>query len=427
MITYAELTEARQRVAPVLRPTPVDHSGSLSALVQRPVLLKPEYRQRTGSFKIRGAYNHIAQLPPGVTVVAASAGNHAQGVALAAALTGRSAIIFMPRGAALPKIEATKGYGAEVRLVGEVVDEAIAEARATASATGAAYVHPFDDRAVIAGQGTIGLELIDEAPEAEVVVVPVGGGGLLSGVAAAMALGRPQVRVIGVEAAGAPTLSAALAAGRPVALDRLATMADGIAVGACSELTLRHAQAYVDAVVTVDEEEISQTMLLLLERSKAVVEPAAATALAAILAGRVPGRGPAVAVLSGGNIDPLLLTKLIEHGLSVAGRYLVLRFVMTDRPGALADLTAKLAALRLNVLDVEHHRSGMGLGVDQVEVAVTLETRNTAHHHEVLDTLRAAGYDVTAIAGGSISSGPPIGIDRMAGPADRRRSDRRRR
>jgi threonine dehydratase len=399
VITFSELAEARDRVTPILRPTPVDQSVSLSGVAGRTILLKPEYRQRTGSFKIRGAYNHIAQLPPGVTVVAASAGNHAQGVALAAALTGRRAIIFMPRGAALPKVEATLGYGAEVRLVGEVVDDAIAEARLTALDIGAAYVPPFDDAAVIAGQGTLGLELVDEAPDAEVVVVPVGGGGLLAGVATALALNRPQIRVVGVEAAGAPTLSAALAAGRPVMLDRLATMADGIAVGSCSELTLRHAQAYVDEVVTVDEEEISQAMLLLLERAKAVVEPSAATALAAILTGRIRGHGPVVAVLSGGNVDPLLLTKLIEHGLSAAGRYLVLRVVMADRPGALADLTANLATMRLNVLDVEHHRSGMGLGVDQVEVAVTLETRNHGHHIEVVQALTAAGYQVTRVAG----------------------------
>ena len=398
MITYSDLTEARARVSPVLRPTPVDHSVTLSMLAGRDVLLKPEFRQRTGSFKIRGAYNHIAQLPAGVRVVAASAGNHAQGVALAAALTGRRAIIFMPRGAALPKIEATRGYGAEVRLVGETVDAAILEARATAAACEAAYVHPFDDPEVIAGQGTLGLELIEEAPDAEVVVVPVGGGGLLSGVAAALALGRPSIRVVGVEAAGAPTLSAALAAGRPVALERMSTMADGIAVGSCSELTLSHAQAYVDEVVTVDEEEISQATLLLIERAKAVVEPSGAAPLAAILAGRVPGRGPALAVLSGGNVDPLLLTKLIEHGLSAAGRYLVLRVVMADRPGALADLTGKLAEMRLNVLDVEHHRTGLGLGVDQVEVAVTIETRNAAHHAEIVEALRGAGYLVIQVA-----------------------------
>lgn len=395
MITYTDLLEARRRVSPILAPTPVGASESLSRLAGRRVLLKPEYLQRTGSFKIRGAYNHIAQLPAGVEVVAASAGNHAQGVALAAAQTGRRSTIFMPSGAALPKVEATRAYGAVVHLVGELVDDAIAAARHHADQHGAAYVPPFDDPAVVAGQGTIGLELAEEAPDAEVVVVPVGGGGLLAGVATALAHTRRSVRVIGVEAAGAPTLSAALRAGRPVTLEGVTTMADGIAVRACSALTLAHAQAYVDGVVTVDEEEISQAMLLLVERAKAVVEPAGATALAAILAGQVPGSGSAVALLSGGNVDPLLLTKLVEHGLSAAGRYLVLRVVISDRPGALAGLTAELARLRLNVLGVEHHRSGLALGLDQVEVAVTLETRDVSHHRQVIAALTAAGYEVS--------------------------------
>jgi threonine dehydratase len=407
LIGLEDLLAARDRVKGVLRRTPVDHSESLSKLAGRPVLLKPEHQQRTGSFKIRGAYNRIAQLPAGVPVVAGSAGNHAQGVALAASLTGRSSVIFMPRGAALPKVAATRAYGAEVRLEGEVVDDSITLAREYAAETGSVYVPPFDDPEVIAGQGTVGLEVVEEAPDAEVVVVPVGGGGLVSGVAAALALTngpvrvgpgaqlsgpRPSIRVVGVEAAGAPTMSRALSAGRPVTLERLATMADGIAVGTCSELTLAHVGTFVDDLVLVDEEEISQAMLLLVERAKAVVEPSGAASLAAILSGRIPGRGPAVAVLSGGNIDPLLLTKLIEHGLSAAGRYLTLRIVMTDRVGALAGLTAELASLGLNVLDVEHHRSGRDLAVAEVEVQVTVEMRDAAHHAEVLRDLAAKGY-----------------------------------
>ncbi len=407
MISLDDLLAARDRVKPVIRPTPVDRSDSLSRLAGRPVLLKPEHQQRTGSFKIRGAYNRIAQLPPGVPVVAASAGNHAQGVALAATLTRRAATIFMPRGAALPKVTATRTYGATVRLEGEVVDDSIALAQAFAAGTGAVYVPPFDDPQVIAGQGTVGLELAEEAPDAEVVVVPVGGGGLLAGVAAALTLSngpvrvgpgarlegpRTRTRIVGVEAAGAPTLTRALTEGRPVRLDRLATMADGIAVRMCSELTLSLAQNYVDDIVTVDEEEISQAMLLLVERAKAVVEPSGAASLAAILAGRVSGSGPAVAVLSGGNIDPLLLTKLIEHGLTAAGRYLTLRIVMADRVGALAALSGELARLGLNVLDVEHHRSGRDLALSEVEVQITVETRDFAHHREVVEALTAAGY-----------------------------------
>jgi threonine dehydratase len=328
-------------------------------------------------------------------VVAASAGNHAQGVALAGAMTGRTVTIFMPRTAALPKVAATRAYGATVRLEGEVVDECIRAAKAFATETGAHFVPPFDDSQVIAGQGTIGLELLREATESEWVVVPVGGGGLLGGVAAAVALASSpseRPRVIGVEAAGAPTMSRALAAGHPVLLDRMTTMADGIAVGEVSPLTLHLAQTFVDDVVTVDEEEISEAMLLLVERGKAVVEPAGAVALAAVLAGRVPGGGPALALLSGGNVDPLLLTKLIEHGLSVAGRYLTLRIVMADRVGALAALTSELARLRLNVLDVEHHRSGRDLAVSDVEVQVTVETRDREHHREIVAVLTRAGY-----------------------------------
>ncbi|HEY2303617.1 MAG TPA: threonine ammonia-lyase [Acidimicrobiales bacterium] len=394
MIGLADIEAARARIRPVIRHTPVDPSESFTLIAGRPVLFKPEQRQRTGSFKIRGAYNLVSRLPPGTEVVAASAGNHAQGVALAARLTGRRATIFMPVGAALPKVEATRGYGAEVRLDGEAVDDSMALARLYAEGSGAVYVPPFDDPLIIAGQGTIGLELAEEVPEAEVVVVPVGGGGLIAGVATALAHTRRTTRVVGVEAAGAATVKTALAAGRPVVLPQLATMADGIAVRATSELVLAHVSAYVDEVVTVDEEEISGAMLLLLERAKAVVEPAGAVGLAAILAGKVRGRGPAVAVLSGGNIDPLLLINLIGHGLSAAGRYLVLRIVMRDRPGALAGLTAALAGMNLNVLDVEHHRSGLSLGLSEVELMITVEARNLAHGQAIVAALRADGYQV---------------------------------
>jgi threonine dehydratase len=397
VITLRDIEEARARVAPIIRATPVDRSDSLSHLAGRPVILKPEHLQRTGSFKIRGAYNRISRLDRGSEVVAASAGNHAQGVALAATLTGISSTIFMPVGASLPKVDATRSYGAVVRLEGDMVDDCIALAKEYASSTGAVYVPPFDDPLIVAGQGTIGLELVAEAPEAEVVVVPVGGGGLIAGVATALAHTRPGVKVIGVEAAGAAKMKVALAAGRCVALDRVATMADGIAVRATCDLTLSHVQAYVDDVVTVDEEEISRAMLLLLERAKAVVEPAGAVGLAAILAGRIPSRSPAVAILSGGNVDPLLLIKLIDHGLSAAGRYLMLRIVLDDRPGALATLTAALAARSLNVLDVEHHRSGLALAVDQVEVLITLETRGPQHRDQVVADLIAAGYRVESV------------------------------
>jgi threonine dehydratase len=398
VITLADIRAARERVAAVVRRTPVDHSTTLSALAGRPVLLKPEHLQRTGSYKVRGAYNLISQLPAGCPVVAASAGNHAQGVALAATLTGHEATIFMPVNAPLPKAEATKGYGATVVLVGEVVDDCIAAARQHAADHHAVFVPPFDDPQIVAGQGTVGLELADECDDRlEVVVVPVGGGGLISGVATALAHTRRNVKVIGVEAAGAPAMKAAVAAGRPVALDRLSTMADGIAVRSVSDLTLAHVQAYVDDIVMVSEEEISRALLLLIERTKAVVEPAGAVGLAAVLAGKIPGTGTTLSILSGGNVDPLLLMKLIDHGLSAAGRYLLLRIILGDQPGALASLTGAIAKMGLNVLEVEHHRSGLTLGVDEVEVLVTLETRDPEHRDNIVTGLQAAGFRVELV------------------------------
>jgi threonine dehydratase len=399
VITLADIRAARECVAPVLRPTPLERSETFSRIAGRTVLLKPEHLLRTGSYKIRGAYNFIARLPEGVEVVAASAGNHGQGVALAATLTGHQATIFMPINAPLPKIDATKSYGAVVQLEAGIVDDAIVAAKEYAEQKGAVFVPPFDSPEIIAGQGTCGLEIAEEAPpgDLEVVVVPIGGGGLISGVATALAHTRRDVRVIGVEAEGAAAMVQALRLGRCVALDSVSTMADGIAVKSVCDLTLSHVQAYVDDVVTVSEEEISQAVLLLIERAKAVVEPAGAVGLAAILSGRIPGTGTAATILSGGNVDPLLLMKLIDHGLSAAGRYLVLRIVLGDRPGALARLTALIAELGLNVLDVEHHRSGIRLAVNEVEVLVTLETRNPEHREETVSALEHAGYRVELV------------------------------
>lgn len=398
VIGVDDIRAAMARVAPVLRPTPTGPSDSLTKMCGREVLLKSEHLQRTGSFKIRGAYNRISHLLPGSEVVAASAGNHAQGVALAASLCGLRSTIFMPVTAPFPKLEATRAYGAEVRLAGETVDDCIVMAKSFADESGARYVPPFDDPLIIAGQGTLGLELAEEAPQAEVVLVPVGGGGLISGVAVALAATRPGVRVVGVEAEGAASMAASLSAGRCVRLGALSTMADGIALKEPAPLTLEHVEAYVDEVVTVSDEEIGRALILLLERAKAVVEPSGAVGVAALLAGKIAGTGPAVAVLSGGNVDPLLLIKLIEHGLSAAGRYLMLRLVVKDRPGALADVTRLVAGLGLNVLDVEHHRAGARVGVDEVEILLTVETRDPDHRGEVVDALRAQGYAVALVS-----------------------------
>lgn len=395
MISLADIQDARERIAGVLRATPVDRSDSLSKLAGRPVTIKPEHLQRTGSFKIRGAYNLISRLTETEEVVAASAGNHAQGVALAANLTGHKSTIFMPANAPLPKLAATRAYGATVLQEGEAVDDCISAATRYAERTGALYVPPFDHPLVIAGQGTVGLELADECSDAEVVVVPIGGGGLIAGIATALAHTRRSVRVVGVEPEGAACMRAALDKGGLVALDELTTMADGVAVRSVSDLTLDHVKAYVDEVITVTEEEISRAVLLMLERAKAVVEPAGAVAVAALLARKTEGTGEAVAVVSGGNVDPLLLIRLIEHGLSAAGRYLNLRIVVDDRPGALAALTAEVAELGLNVVQVEHHRAGTRLGLDEVEVFLTLETRDPDHREEVVTLLSSKGYRVT--------------------------------
>ena len=395
LVTIDDVRAAVPDIAGVVRPTPAQLSDTLSRLAGREIWLKPEHLQRTGSFKVRGASHHIRRLPPDAKpVIAASAGNHAQGVALAAAQAGRQATVVMPETAPLPKVEATRAYGATVRLEGTTVDDALALARAAAADGTAHLVPPFDDRLVIAGQGTVGLELALEAPTVETVLVPVGGGGLLAGVAVALRALRPEVRIIGVEADGAAAMRASLDTGSPVTLDSVHTIADGIALKSPSALTLAHVEALVDDVVTVSDEEIGRTLVLVLERCKAVVEPAGVVGLAALLSGRVPGTGPALAILSGGNVDPLLLGKLIERGLSASGRFVRLRIVMPDRPGALADVTGMLARLGLNVLSVDHHRAGVRVGIDEVEVVFTLETRDPDQRREAVDRLRAEGLRV---------------------------------
>ena len=370
-------------------------------MVGRSVLLKPEHRQRTGSFKIRGAFTHVAALPAdGARVVAASAGNHAQGVALAASLAGRRSSIFMPSGAPLPKVEATRAYGADIRLVGESVDDCIAEARAAGRGRRgpprAALRRPAGDRR--AGHHRAG-DRRGGGPDLEAVVVPVGGGGLVSGIAAALASVRPEVRVIGVEAEGAAAMQASVAAGQPVRLDAIDTIADGITVKTPSELTLAHVDAFVDEIITVSDEEIGRALILLLERAKAVVEPAGVAGLAALLAGKVAGSGPVVVVLSGGNVDPLMLRKLIEHGLSAAGRFLRAAADRRRPPGrpreghrAAGPGSASTSSMSSTTV------SASRCGIDQVELLLTLETRDPDHRLIAVDRLRAEGHTVDLIA-----------------------------
>jgi threonine dehydratase len=395
LVSFDDVVAARELLGDVVRVTPVEGSRPLEAAVGGPVHLKCENLQRTGSFKIRGAYVRIARMSDAERasgVVAASAGNHAQGVALAASLLGTKATIFMPTGAPLPKVEATRAYGAEVRLVGATVDDALDAAQKYSADKGAVFVHPFDHPDIIAGQGTVGLELLEQVPDVRTVVVPVGGGGLISGIAAAVRGVREDVTVVGVQAEGAACYPPSLEAGHPVVLSSYATMADGIAVGRPGELTFPHIRALVDDVRTVSDEDISRALLLCLERAKLVVEPAGAAGVAAVLAGADSFEPPVAVLLSGGNIDPLLLLRVLRHGLAAAGRYLSFRLRIPDRPGELARLLEILASAQANVLDVEHLRTGPKLHLDEVEVALQIETRGPTHSEDVLAKLRDAGY-----------------------------------
>jgi threonine dehydratase len=391
LVTVDDVEGARKLLADVVRYTPIEPCRWLPG----PVLLKCENLQRAGSFKVRGAYVRIARLTDAERargVVAASAGNHAQGVALAASILGTSATVFMPVGAALPKVAATKGYGARVQLTGNTVDEALVAAQEYADMTGAVFIHPFDHRDVIAGQGTVALEILEQCPEVKTIVAGVGGGGLISGIGVVARALRPDVRVVGVQAEGAPSFVRSLAAGLPVRLDRMSTIADGIAVGCPGDVTYAHASACVDEIVTVTEEDISRALLMLLERNKLVVEPAGTVSVAALVAGAVQVPTPAVAVLSGGNIDPLLLLKLTEHGLTAAGRYLRLTVRCTDRPGQLARLLTLIGEQGANVLDVAHRRLDPGLNLGEVEVDLSVETRGEEHSDTVIEVLTSAGY-----------------------------------
>lgn len=394
-VTLDDVLAAREMLADVTVTTPMEESRWLSALVGGPVSLKCENLQRTGSFKARGAYVRIARLSPeerAAGVVAASAGNHAQGVALAASTLGIASTVFMPEGAPIPKEKATRGYGADVVFHGRYLEDSLARAREFAEETGAVLIHPFDHVDVVAGQGTLGLEVLEQVPDVRTVLVPTGGGGLLAGVAIAIKAMRPDVRVVGVQAEGAAAYPGSLAAGAPVPLTSMSTMADGIAVGRPGDITFAAVRDHVDEVVTVSEESLSVALLALVERAKQVVEPAGAAAVAALLDAPDAFETPAVAVLSGGNIDPLLLGKVIRHGLASAGRYLYLRVCIPDLPGGLASLLTAIGAEGANVLEVVHERISPTLKVNEVEVNIQLETRGEAHAEHLLARLRERGY-----------------------------------
>ena len=396
-VTLAGIEAARVLLNGVTLNTPMEGARWLSGLVGGPVRLKCENLQRTGSFKARGAYVRISRLSPEERargVVAASAGNHAQGVALAAATLGIRSTVFMPEGAPIPKEKATRGYGADVVFHGRYLEDSLVAARAFADATGAILIHPFDHADVVAGQGTLGLEVLEQAPDLRTVLVPTGGGGLLAGVAIAIKALRPDVRMVGVQAEGAAAYPGSLAAGAPVALESMSTMADGIAVGRPGDITFAAVRDHVDDIITVSEESLSRALLSIVERAKQVVEPAGAAGVAALLDNPGGFETPAVAVLSGGNIDPLLLSKVIRHGLAAAGRYLYLRVCIPDLPGGLASLLGEVGAAGANVLEVAHERLSPSLTLNEVEVRIQLETRGEAHAADLMARLRERGYRV---------------------------------
>ena len=397
-VTVDDIHAAQALLDGVVRPTPLEYSRALSERVGSEVFLKCENLQRAGSFKIRGAYTRMARLSEQEKargVVAASAGNHAQGVALAAQLLGIHSKVYMPLGAPMPKLVATRAYGAEVELVGTTIDECLVAARAWEAETGAVLIHPFDHPDIVAGQGTCGLEILDQCPDVRTIVVCTGGGGLLAGIAAAVKATHPHVRVIGVQAEQAAAYPMSLKAGRPVPLESMATMADGIAVGCPGEVPYAMIEQLVDGVETVSEAALSRALLFLLERAKLVVEPAGAAAVARLLdPSSRQLEGPVVAVLSGGNIDPLLMLRIIRHGMAAAGRYLQFSVRVPDRPGSLARLLADLVTVDANIVEVQHSRSESSLLVHEVEIHVECETKGPDHREEVLRSLRTIGYQL---------------------------------
>ncbi len=368
----------------------------LSVLTGQQVYLKLENLQMTGSFKERGALNRILLLTAEQAkhgVIAASAGNHAQGVAYHATKRGIRSVIVMPLTTPLVKVTATRDFGAEVRLYGANYDEAFAEATRVCAGEGLTFIHPFDDAAVMAGQGTIGLELLEQIPELEGVVVPIGGGGLIGGIACAIKESKPGVRVVGVQTSRLPSMAAAIEAHHPVTIDPAITIADGIAVRRAGDLTLPMVERYVDEVVTVDEDEIASAILMLLEREKTLAEGAGAAALAALLQHRTSLSGVHTAVLiCGGNIDVTLLSRIIERGMVQDGRLVRLRIVLLDKPGALHDLTRLIASHRANIVDTLHNRAYYGVNLGDTAIDITMETRGPVQVAQLLAALTAAGY-----------------------------------
>lgn len=403
-VRYEDIEAARETLKDVIRETSMDHSRALGRMTGSTVHFKCENLQRAGSFKVRGAYVHMSSLSDDEKakgVVAASAGNHAQGVALAASKLGIDARIYMPLGAALPKVQATRDHGATVVLAGNNVDESLELAARYSEETGATFIHPFDNPNIVAGQGTVGLEIVEQQPDVDTVLLSIGGGGLLAGTAIAIKeYARRQgrhINVIGVQAEKAAAYPPSLVADKPVSLDNVVTMADGIAVGRPGDVPFGIIKDLCDEVVTVTDDEIAAAIVFLLERSKMVVEPAGAAPVAALLTGKLQELGieseSVVAVLSGGNIDPMLMQKVIQVGLSSAGRFLTVKIALRDRPGELQNISRIIAENDANVTRVDHSRVGAGLTMGGVHITIDMEIRGRDHSEQVLEALREADYD----------------------------------
>ena len=399
--TLEQFEAAREVVSQVTQITPLEPSRYLSSLMGSEVFMKCENLQRTGSYKLRGAYNRLSKLSPeerAKGVIAASAGNHAQGVALAARELGIKATIFMPLGVALPKLEATQDYGAEIVLVGNIFNESLKAAKERAAETGAVFIAPFDHEDIIMGQGTLGLEILDEVPDVDTVIMAIGGGGLISGVASAIKQKAAQlgktVRIIGVQAENAAAYPPSLEAGEPLTVDIHPTICDGISVARPGSLNFDIIKDAVDEVVTVSDDDVARALVMLLERAKMVVEPAGAVGVAAIMDGKIRNAGKTVTILSGGNIDPLLLQRIVNHGLAASERYLKLRIMLPDRPGQLARTAEIVSEQNANVVEVLHTRHGRGLQISEVELELHIETRGTEHRKQVINALRKEGFKV---------------------------------
>jgi len=399
-VTIRDIEEAARRLSGTLRVLPPVRARWLEDLVGGPVYLFTENLQRAGSFKIRGAYNFIAQLSDEQKargVVAASAGNHAQGVALAASILGVPVTVFMPEEASIPKVQATRDYGADVRFAGSTIDESVDAALEFAKATGAVLVHPYDSDHIVAGQGTLGLEIASAVPDLRTAVVCTGGGGLLAGITLALASRTPGARVIGAQAVTAAAYPPSLDAGHPIRLEHMATMADGIAVGRPGDVPFAVIAEHRVPIMTVTEDEISRAVVMLLERSKLLVEPGGAAATAAVMSNPGSYEPPVAITLSGGNVDSLVLMRILRHGLAAAERFLTLVVRAPDRPGSLARLLSEIQRMRANVVDVDHNRLDPSLGVDEVEIVVDVETRGPEHAAEVVAALAAAGFTLTSV------------------------------